>query len=401
MGGLSLFDDPVALHCKDAAKQWLQARDPLIQDFGARLMAVLSSQEVSISQRGPHVPEGLPAEFEHYPWAVGTLLGPAEHKNQRNQLSKFRSAPLRQFYALDDSNGVGLRLGVFWTAPQWHYSPHVYKSLELHHRLSGQGRYFTKNAKEMETIPMAPGDTYLHLPSNIYGFESWDEPLLTLWAERVVDPGRVPRLLSELQVMATDQVTSALQRAAHLWLQSEDPAVELFGRKLLVMLKPRMKSVQKAAPPEGMVPKDFRSAPWYPSLAYTSCKDSTLIELRDCIMYKSEDAMFGMFYLPPGVYYPAHRHEPLEIYHVIQGKARFFLAEAEAEANHSSAASSCSAKIHGPESFWLHQPYQSHGLQTLDLPVLILWGWIGELDSDFHYLPGDIFQHAKVPCAKL
>ena len=68
-------------------------------------------------------------------------------------------------------------------------------------------------------------------------------------------------------------------------------------------------------------------------------------------MYKSEDAMFGMFYLPPGVYYPAHRHEPLEIYHVIQGKARFFLAEAEAEANHSSAASSCSAKIHGPESW--------------------------------------------------
>ena len=75
---------------------------------------------------------------------------------------------------------------------------------------------------------MAPGDTYLHLRSNIYGFESWDEPLLTLWAERVVDPGRVPRLLSELQVMASDQVTTTLKRAAHLWLQSEDPAVELF-----------------------------------------------------------------------------------------------------------------------------------------------------------------------------
>ena len=75
---------------------------------------------------------------------------------------------------------------------------------------------------------MAPGDTYLHLPSNIYGFESWDEPLLTLWAERVVDPGRVPRLLSELHLMASDQVTTTLKRAAHLWLQSEDPAVELF-----------------------------------------------------------------------------------------------------------------------------------------------------------------------------
>ena len=36
MGDPTLFDDPVALHCKDAAKQWLQASDPLIQDFGAR-----------------------------------------------------------------------------------------------------------------------------------------------------------------------------------------------------------------------------------------------------------------------------------------------------------------------------------------------------------------------------
>ena len=113
-------------------------------------MAVLSSQEVSMSQRGPHVPpEGLvPAEFQHYPWDVGTLLGPAEHKNRSN----FRSAPMRQFYAFDDSNGVGLRLGVFWTAPQWHYSLHAYKSLELHHRLSGRGRYFTRNAKEVVTL---------------------------------------------------------------------------------------------------------------------------------------------------------------------------------------------------------------------------------------------------------
>ena len=62
-------------------------------------------------------------------------------------------------------------------------------------------------------------------------------------------------------------------------------------------------------------------------------------------MYKSEDAMFGMFYLPR-VYYPAHRHEPMEIYHVIQGKARFFLADDEAAAQ-------CSAEIHGPASWEL------------------------------------------------
>ena len=109
-------------------------------------------------------------------------------------------------------------------------------------------------------------------------------------------------------------------------------------------------------------------------------------------MYKNEDSMFGMFYLPAGIYYPAHRHEPMEIYHVIQGEARFFLAD-DAESIHGTDGVEASIETEGPDSFWVHQPYQSHGLQTLDHPVLILWGWIGDLkDFDFHYLPGDYSQ---------
>lgn len=50
-----------------------------------------------------------------------------------------------------------------------------------------------------------------------------------------------------------------------------------------------------------------------------------------------------------------------------------------------------SIKTWGRDSFWLHHPYQSHGMQTLDRPVLILWGWIGNLkDYDFHYLPSHL-----------
>ena len=60
-----------------------------------------------------------------------------------------------------------------------------------------------------------------------------------------------------------------------------------------------------------------------------------------------------------------------------------------------------SIKTWGPDSFWLHHPYQSHGMQTLDRPVLILWGWIGNLkDYDFHYLPSHLVQKEHVKTQK-
>jgi len=200
--GTTLFDDPLMLHCKAAAQDWLHSDDPLVQDFGARLMFILSSQDVSLSQRGKNVPpEGLlPEEFQHYPWDIGTLLGKAEYKKHEFQ----SEAPMRQFYAFEDLEHVALRLGVFWTSPHWHYSPHVYKSLELHHRVCGQGQYFTSNDGQVESMDMSPGDIYVHLPSTMYGFESWDEPLLTLWAERVVDVDQVPRVIRDVQEVRAD-----------------------------------------------------------------------------------------------------------------------------------------------------------------------------------------------------
>ena len=44
----------------------------------------------------------------------------------------------------------------------------------------------------------------------MYGFESWDEPLLTLWAERVVDVDQVPRVIRDVQEVRADLVTSTL-----------------------------------------------------------------------------------------------------------------------------------------------------------------------------------------------
>lgn len=35
------FDDPLMLHCKAAAQDWLHSDDPLVQDFGARYLWLL------------------------------------------------------------------------------------------------------------------------------------------------------------------------------------------------------------------------------------------------------------------------------------------------------------------------------------------------------------------------
>ena len=130
---------------------------PSNQHGALRLMFILSSQDVSLSQRGKNVPpEGLlPEEFQHYPWDIGTLLGKAEYKKHEFQ----SEAPMRQFYAFEDLEHVALRLGVFWTSPHWHYSPHVYKSLELHHRVCGQGQYFTSNGGQVD--PWLQAETLL------------------------------------------------------------------------------------------------------------------------------------------------------------------------------------------------------------------------------------------------
>lgn len=207
-----------------------------------------------------------------------------------------------------------------------------------------------------------------------------------------MEPLEVPRALSDLYKLAADRVTATLKHAAVLWLQSETEDVQRFGKKLLPFLQPRapeMRKVGADAPPQRAgIPTEFRGCPWYPSGAYTACMDPSLKPLKDCVMYKGTDSMFGFFYLPPGIYYPAHRHEPLEMYHVISGEARFFLADDED--------SEVQTATGGPDSFWLHQPYQAHGMQTFEKAVLILWGWIGNLkDYDFHYLPSDIFQNVR------
>eukprot|EP00435_Cladocopium_sp_Y103_P049197 s291_g14.t1 len=328
------FDNESLVNAETSVLQKCSAEvDPLIQDFGARLLCLLCSKQVTVGTPGSHIPprDLLPEEFESYPWGPGVFRGGHEHVKPVDFPSSLASMPLREFWALEEAETVGLRLGVFWASPHWRYLPHACESLDLHHRLRGRGKYFTKkSSEEFEFVPVAPGDVYLHLPSDVYGFESGEEPLLNLWAERIVDVQAVPRVIRDLQEVADDPVTRALAVAAHQWLQAEDQVVQLFGKKMKLFLRPRdpqIRQVPEAAPPQGKVSAEFRGCPWYPSLAYTNCMDPKLKPLRDCILYEEGDTMFGMFFAPAGTYYPAHRHQPWEIYHVIEGEGLFFLGD--------------------------------------------------------------------------
>ena len=99
-------------------------------------------------------------------------------------------------------------------------------------------------------------------------------------------------------------------------------------------------------------------------------------------------------YVPPGVYYPSHIHQPLEIYHVFAGSALYTLADEQdiEDVRHGAKPSKVIREIYKEDDFWVHLPYQAHAMETLDEPALFLWGWVDNLkDVDYSYFEKDIF----------
>ena len=132
------------------------------------------------------------------------------------------------------------------------------------------------------------------------------------------------------------------------------------------------------------MPYDWRTCPWQICQAYEYCSDAPTAEkmkaMRHCIMHKCGDAMFGLFYIPPGIYYPSHLHKPPEMYYVLQGEANFFMADQSGVPDPDV---HVQAEAGGSGSFWLHQPYQAHGLQTLNKALLPLGSRTWSMSSVF------------------
>ena len=114
----------------------------------------------------------------------------------------------------------------------------------------------------------------------------------------------------------------------------------------------------------------FDSCSWYLT-TLDDPEQPELSNLRECALFKTEDAMFGLFYVPANLWYKAHSHAPAEMYHVLDGEPLLLLEGAEDE-----------GQIFGPDTFRVHEPFQAHAMQTFDQPALILWGWSGSMEWD-------------------
>jgi mannose-6-phosphate isomerase-like protein (cupin superfamily) len=86
-------------------------------------------------------------------------------------------------------------------------------------------------------------------------------------------------------------------------------------------------------------------------------------------MITDERFKFGIYLQPPGMFYPAHRHEAEELYFVLSGKAQWEKDGAGFE------------PVAGGDLIH-HAPYQAHAMRTQDEPLLALWSWTGNLSND-------------------
>ena len=198
-----------------------------------------------------------------------------------------------------------------------------------------------------------------------------------------------------------NEMTSTIRRAMNMWLESSNPSMQLCGQRLRDLMRPLEFDgpLSPHVPPMGGIPDVFRCCPWYVSDAFNNCTDPEMkprfMEMRDCVLLENDDAIFGLTYVPPHVYYPPHNHQPLEPYHVLSGEGRFVIAgEGDIQqVSEGAIPKSIDVNIYGADDFWVHLPYQAHAMQTFDQPVFFLWGWVGHLkEIDYSYLKENIFE---------
>lgn len=371
--------DPLAIQCHEVGRNWIKSKDVVVQDVGARLLAVLDDVylEPQVSEHAP--PMGMvPDELLHYPWKEMPMLAASEGQQK---------APIKQLVwkEAEENSRFGLRLGIVWISPEHHYPRHKYERLAVFYQMTGTLQLF----QDDQDLALPAGTTHVHLPQVWLGHQNPAEPTLSFWVERVLEVEEVPRVIKDLYEMSFDAVTLALKQAMHQWLLSEDSEAQNFGKALLLQLKPRSQllepepgwrppDAQVTPPPAGSVSEGFDSCNWY----LTTLDDPehpNLKYMRECVFVKTETCMFGLFYVPGNLWYKAHSHAPKEIYHVIDGEALLLL---EGDEN---------GQLFGPNTFRVHQPFQTHAMQTFDRPALILWVWSGNLDwrhVDYQVLPG-------------
>ncbi len=84
---------------------------------------------------------------------------------------------------------------------------------------------------------------------------------------------------------------------------------------------------------------------------------------------KHETVRAGLFFQESGITYPSHSHAAEEIYFPLTGPVDWQIEDTnwcQQEAG----------------SFIHHLPYQPHAIRTGKTPLLAIWGWSGDIDSE-------------------
>lgn len=83
----------------------------------------------------------------------------------------------------------------------------------------------------------------------------------------------------------------------------------------------------------------------------------------------SDQFRFGIYWQQGGSFYPKHRHNANELYHIVSGTALWQMGEQRFEAR-------------PPGSSFEHLDRIDHATQTQDEDLLALWAWRGDLSFD-------------------
>lgn len=160
-------------------------------------------------------------------------------------------------------------------------------------------------------------------------------------------------LSSSLGQVVVESVTgkpSTCQACDHLpkaLYAEEDPAIDLIG-KLAPTLSWRL-------PGRGRAPTN------------QVCQVAVVeIAGPDGMVY-CDNCRFGLLLQSPDSLYPEHRHAAEELYLVLSGTAQWGTEQVDTE-------------LRPPGSLIHHAPWQPHAIRTLSTPLLVLWGWTGDLE---------------------
>jgi len=85
----------------------------------------------------------------------------------------------------------------------------------------------------------------------------------------------------------------------------------------------------------------------------------------DGMLYHDE-VRLGIYWHDRHTFYPRHRHEAVELYHIVSGNAQWQHVNDEWVSR-------------PPNSFVLHQANEDHATKTDDQPLLALWSWLGDI----------------------